>query len=68
MWVTHHAGKFSMLDVMVIAVLVVAIKALPGGTKIALGWGLFAFAGSVLLSMIASLGVHRLEKALPAGG
>lgn len=58
---THHTGKFSMLDVMVIALLIVAIKGLPGGTQIAVGWGLFAFAGSVVLSMIASSQIARLE-------
>ncbi|BAM02380.1 paraquat-inducible protein A [Phycisphaera mikurensis] len=51
----HHAGKFSMLDVAVIAVLVVAVKGMPGGTEVVPGWGLWAFAGSVLLSMIAGM-------------
>lgn len=50
-----------MLDVMVIAVFIVAIKGLPGDTTVRIGWGLFAFAGAVLLSMIASLWVRRLE-------
>ncbi|MEM6260132.1 MAG: paraquat-inducible protein A [Planctomycetota bacterium] len=62
LWFTHHAGKFSMLDVMVIAVLVVAIKGLPGETKVAIGWGLFAFAVSVVLSIIASLLLKRTEQ------
>ena len=62
LWVTHHAGKFSMLDVMVIAVFIVAIKGLPGDTEIAIGWGLFAFAGAVLLSIVASILVGRLER------
>lgn len=67
LWITHHAGKFSMLDVMVIAVFIVAIKGLPGDTKVAIGWGLFAFAGAVVLSMLASLLVRRLETAPNAG-
>ena len=50
----HHAGKFSMLDVWVIAVLVVAIKGLPGQTQVDLGPGIYLFAGSVLASMLAS--------------
>ena len=62
LWITHHAGKFSMLDVMVIAVFIVAIKGLPGDTLITIGWGLFAFAGAVVLSIIASLMVGRLEQ------
>ena len=44
-------GKFSMLDVFVMAVLVVCIKGLPGGSQVKLEWGLVAFAASVLLSM-----------------
>ena len=51
----HHAGKFSMLDVAVIAVLVVAVKGMPGGTAVLPGWGLWAFAASVLLSMVAGM-------------
>lgn len=61
LWITHHAGKFSMLDVMVIAVFIVAIKGLPGNTDVIIGWGLYAFAAAVILSMIASLLVKRLE-------
>lgn len=63
LWITHHAGKFSMLDVMVIAVLIVAIKGMPGDTDITINWGLFAFASSVLLSIVASILVTRLEAA-----
>lgn len=63
LWITHHAGKFSMLDVMVVAVFIVAIKGLPGDTDITINWGLFAFAASVVLSIVASIGVARLEKA-----
>ena len=68
LWITHHVGKFSMLDVMVIALIIVAMKALPGGTTISVGWGLFAFAGSVLLSIVASILVKRLEAAPPPAG
>lgn len=62
LWFSHHAGKFSMLDVMVIAVLIIVIKGLPGETTIRVQWGIFAFAASVLLSMVASLLIKRLEK------
>jgi paraquat-inducible protein A len=63
-WLTlaHHTGKFSMLDVMVLAMLVVAIKGLPGGSTITLGWGVWAFAGSVVLSLLVSMMLHSLEK------
>ena len=43
------------------ALIVVAIKGLPGSTEVKLGWGVWAFAGSVVLSLIASMLLHRLE-------
>jgi paraquat-inducible protein A len=58
----HHTGKFSMLDVLVVALIVIAIKGLPGNTSISLGWGVWAFAGSVVLSLVISILLHRLEK------
>lgn len=56
----HHAGKFSMLDVMVLALLVIAIKGLPS-SELRLEWGVWAFAGSVVLSLVISLLLHRME-------
>ena len=65
-WLTiaHHTGKFSMLDVMVLGLIVVAIKGLPGGSRITLGWGVWAFAVSVILSLIASILLHGMERRL----
>lgn len=57
----HHAGKFSMLDVMVLALLVIAIKGLPGSSELRLEWGVWAFACSVVLSLIISLLLYRME-------
>ena len=37
----------------------------PQTLQVGIGWGLYAFAGAVLLSIIASLQVQRLER-LPA--
>ena len=51
----NHAGKFSMLDVTVLALLVLAVKGLPGRSELRLEWGIYAFAASVLLSLLASL-------------
>jgi paraquat-inducible protein A len=53
-WV-NQLGKWSMLDVFVLAVLVVAIKGLPGGSRVAIEWGAAAFCASVLLSIYISL-------------
>jgi paraquat-inducible protein A len=59
--VAHHGGKFSMLDVMVVAVLIVAIKGLPGRSTLEPGWGLYGFAASVVLAMIAAVWLAHLE-------
>ena len=56
--VAHHAGKFSMLDVLVVGVLVVAVKGLPGGTEVHVGWGLYLFAASVILALLAGVALH----------
>ena len=61
LWLAHHGGKFSMLDVFVIGVLVVVLKGMPGTTAVELGWGLYTFAASVLLSIVASLLLHLRE-------
>lgn len=60
----HHSGKFSMLDVLVIAMLVIAIKGLPGGSKIEMRVGVWLFASSVALALVASILLHRAEKRL----
>lgn len=58
----HHAGKFSMLDVMVLAMLILAIKGLPGSSELRVEWGVWSFAASVMLSLVASLLLVRLER------
>jgi len=62
MWLSHHAGKFSMLDVFVVGLITLAIKGLPGGSRVTLGWGVGAFAASVVLSLIAGIVIQRLER------
>ncbi|MGH7151821.1 MAG: paraquat-inducible protein A [Planctomycetota bacterium] len=44
------ASKYSMVDVFVIALLVVASRTMPGGSRIELEWGIFAFCAAALLS------------------
>ena len=46
-------GKYSMLDVFVLAVLVINIKGLPGGSRVELESGIYFFAVSVLMSLFA---------------
>jgi len=54
----HLYGKWSMLDVFVVAVLVVAVK-LGALASVEMRFGLYAFAGAVLLTMLATEGVVR---------
>ena len=54
----HKWGRFSMLDVYVVAILVLTIRSLPGGAEIKPSWGLTLFTTSVLLSLYIST---RLE-------
>lgn len=57
-------GKYSMLDVFVLAVLVIAIKGLPGDSKLELEAGIYFFSASVLLSLF--LGAKIKPKSLGA--
>jgi paraquat-inducible protein A len=52
-------SKYSMVDVFVVALLVVASKTMPGGSRIDLEWGLFAFGAAALLSMGLTSAVRR---------
>jgi len=45
-------GKYSMADVFVLALLVVASKSFPGGTTVEIRWGAYAFAAAALTSTI----------------
>lgn len=49
-----NLGKLSMLDVLFIALLVLAIKGLPGDTKVVIGWWVWAFCASILIGMWVS--------------
>ena len=57
-----NLGKLSMLDVFVIALLVLAIKGLPGGTRIQIGWGIWAFCGSVLMGLWISSSLKKMPE------
>ena len=54
-------GKYSMLDVFVLAVLVIAVKGLPGGSKILLEPGLYFFAASIVLSLIIGQMITKVK-------
>ncbi len=63
----HHRvealGKWSMLDVFVVAILIVVMKA-AGLAKIEIGLGLYLFTASVILTQFTSALIHR--ELLPA--
>jgi len=54
-------GKWSMLDVFVVAILIVLVKLGPLA-KVAPQAGLYVFCGAILLSMITSMYVESLAK------
>ena len=54
-------GKWSMLDVFVVALLLVSVK-LGVLAKVDVHYGLYVFASSVLLTMGISLWIHKLSK------
>jgi uncharacterized paraquat-inducible protein A len=57
--VLGHLGKWSMLDVFVIAAIVVSFKSFPLGSRVETRWGILLFAVSVVLSMIATWMLKR---------
>jgi paraquat-inducible protein A len=56
----HRYGRWSMLDVFVVAVLVVAVK-LGSLASVDMRYGLYAFAGSVLLTMLITSRIVTLS-------
>lgn len=54
----HKWGRFSMLDVFIVAILILTIRSLPGGAQIKPSWGLILFTVSILISLYISM---RLE-------
>lgn len=59
----HEYGRWSMLDVFVVAVLVVAVK-LGAIASVEMRYGLYAFVVAVLLTMVITARVVRLSAVL----
>lgn len=57
----HLYGKWSMLDVFVVAILVVAVK-LGAIADVEMRFGLYAFAASVLLTMLVTSSIVSLTR------
>ncbi len=62
----HEYGRWSMLDVFVVAVLVVAVK-LGAIASVEMRYGLYAFVIAVLLTMLITARVVRLSALLDQG-
>lgn len=51
---THRAGKFSMAEVFALALMVLVVKTLPGGSTASLEWGAYVFVASALGAILLS--------------
>ncbi len=58
-WVSH-LGKWSMLDVFVVAVLLVMIRAATGMADMTVGVGLYLFTAAIMINQVASSIVDRI--------
>ncbi len=58
-WVSH-LGKWSMLDVFVVALLLVFIRTATGAAEMTVGIGLYLFSAAILLSQATSGIIDRL--------
>jgi paraquat-inducible protein A len=57
--ISDKLGKWSLLDVLVIAIVLVSLKQFPGGLSVTLGTGVWLFGAAVLLTMVVGLLLHR---------
>lgn len=65
-WLARY-GKWSMLDVFVVALLVVSVK-LGALAQVEVGYGIYAFAASVILTMVLSGWIgHRAHNGVGSG-
>ena len=54
---TSHLAKYSLVDVLVIAILIVCAKAFPGGTEVSARAGLYCFGVAAILPWIIVRGL-----------
>ena len=57
-WV-HRAGKFSMAEVFALALIVVVVQTLPGGSTASVKWGAYVFVASILGSIFVSFALDK---------
>jgi paraquat-inducible protein A len=56
---TSRWTKYSLIDVLVIAILIVCAKSFPGGTAISARWGIYAFSLAAIVPWIVAKGLAR---------
>ena len=56
---THRAGKFSMAEVFALALLVIVVKTLPGGSTASVEWGAYVFVASILGAILVSFALDK---------
>ena len=59
---TERLSKFSMVEVLFLALLILSVKALPGGSEARIEWGAYAFAASALGSILVPILAGREKK------
>ena len=62
-WILSGIARFAMVEVFVVALFVLLAKELPGGSKVAVGLGGWAFILSVILGLIAGQLELRSDRA-----
>jgi paraquat-inducible protein A len=55
----NRAGKFSMAEVFALALMVVVVKTLPGGSTASLEWGAYVFVASILGAIFVSFALDK---------
>jgi paraquat-inducible protein A len=55
---TAHLTKYSLIDVLVIAMLIVCAKVFPGGASVSARWGIYAFGVAAVIPWIIARGLR----------
>jgi paraquat-inducible protein A len=58
---TARLSKFSMVEVLFLALLILTVKTLPGGSEATIQWGAYLFVASALGSMIVPMLIGKTE-------
>tara|TARA_R110000868_G_scaffold8205_7_gene42733 strand:- start:42155 stop:43372 length:1218 start_codon:yes stop_codon:yes gene_type:complete len=63
LWIAENIGRWSMLDVLVVALMVIIVRLGVAGT-VSVQWGVYVFSGSIILMLLVSARFHYLVKRL----